>query len=157
MAWLVIIMQDNSPHEAGDIISMRSESDAVIGLKTLQNPMFRIVHCPDMPDADAIALTQHQASFGEDGPDEYPYRIKLRAKKFNVKLLSATDKSDIDAPHKDPSLQFTVKGGGKADMLDIADVILTTAKFMAAVETKSIVRKVQTVYGLVGRVTNSST
>jgi len=123
MAYLVIMVVDNSPHQAGDVISWRPEKSESFGVKMLQHPWFRVLHVPDMTDAEAESLTSPQLGDRRINP-----LLKQRAFRLDPTLLRGL----VDA--KQP---FSLKWDGER-YLAPEDAIATRAQVQALVETKAI-------------------
>lgn len=148
MAYLNVIVVDNSPFEAGDVISWRDENllsesgHYGIGTKTLQDERFKIVHIPDMTTAEANLLCRQQAGYNSTknratgeiipaNPD-----AKIRAHKFNVNLLLAQDRTNITKANKSKEQRFVMKPDGMPEMLDVTNLEITLDRFNAASELK---------------------
>jgi hypothetical protein len=81
MAYLVVFMVNNAPHEVGDIISWRPEGSNSFGVAMLAHPWFRVIHCADMSDAVADSLTARQL-----GDRKLNHLLKERA--FSIPIAS---------------------------------------------------------------------
>jgi len=84
MAYLVVLVVNNSPHEAGDVISWRPEGSNSFGLKMLQHPWFRVLHVPDMTDEQASALVTPQLGDRRLNPN-------LKARAFSLGVAQLVD------------------------------------------------------------------
>lgn len=148
MAYLVVIVVDNAPHEAGDVISWRDENLMTfeghygIGTKTLQDDRFKIVHVSDMSNGEANDLCMAQAGLTKELNRETKEWIpknpdaKLRRWKFNTDLLTGTDKADMVRANKSKEQRFSLDNKGFPKMLDVANLEIPLARFNAAKELK---------------------
>lgn len=82
MAYLVVLIFDNSPFDAGDIISYRPENSQSFGLKMCDHPWFKTVHVSNMTIAQADALIQPQVG------DPALFILKQRAQKVDLAGLN---------------------------------------------------------------------
>ena len=150
MAYLVVMVVDNSPHEAGDVISWRDESILSesghygIGTATLQDERFKIVHIPDMTTGEANTLCRPQAGLrrekARDGTvTEANPDAKIRAWNFNVSNLSVDKKSDIDGVNKLPEERFRMKLDDTPEMLDVINLEMTKAESDTVLELKPVI------------------
>jgi hypothetical protein len=92
MAHLIVMAVDNSPFEKGDVVSCHPEGVENLGVAVLADPMFRIIHAPDMSVAAATALT-----VAEVGDLYLCPTIKHRGFYIDFKKLPASLQSAIDA------------------------------------------------------------
>ena len=155
MAYLVVIVVDNSPFQAGDVISYRDEnmlSEAGhygIGTKTLQDERFKIVHCPDMTVQEANLLCRPQAGFnpsrerGNNNEIEFNPDAKARAWNLNLSKLPVQKKADIATKNKSKNERFRMKpdsnGSHIPEMLDVINLSLTKEEGGSALELKPAV------------------
>lgn len=122
MAYLVVLIQDNEPFDAGDIISWRPEGSQNFGLKMIAHPWFRTVHVSNMTDAQAEALCAPQVG------DPAVYVLKQRAQKVDLTGLTAFFENKQPLSTKwDPVTQT---------YLIPEDLSFNRAAFMSAVITK---------------------
>jgi hypothetical protein len=93
MAYLVVLIVNNAPHNKGDVISWRPEGAHIdsFGTKMLAHPWFRVVHCPDMLDAEAEALTS-----AEPGDRKVDPTVTYRA--FTLDLPDVAKNPDKSTP-----------------------------------------------------------
>lgn len=103
MAYLVVLVVDNSPHNKGDVISWRPEKADLegFGTKMLAHPWFRVIHCPDMTDEEANALTSP-----EPGDRKIDPTLPVRA--FKLELPEIDKKSDTPEDMTIASSELTV-------------------------------------------------
>lgn len=91
MAYLITMAVDNAPFEKGDITSWRPEGATNFGEEVLRNPLFRIIHCADMSDAQADAMCVQQSGDRKLNPN-----LKLRAFNIAFTLLPSKNQQDIN-------------------------------------------------------------
>lgn len=151
MAYLVVMVVDSSPHEAGDVISWRDENLMTfeghygIGTKTLQDERFKIVHVPDMSNDEANGLCRAQAGLSREmnraTKEWIPKNLdaKIRAFKFNVNALNGRDKADMVRANKSKEQRFSLNDKGFPTMLDVVNLELPLARFNAAKELKPLI------------------
>lgn len=143
MAWLVVMMVDNSPFEKGHIVSVRHEDNPNFGIKTMKNPWFRIVHCPDMSYDEADGLCKAQFGFLREGASPL---LKMRANKLDVNKLKKADKDKIETVrdyYKDMVEPIPKDEDGNDDRTKIKykkadDLEITKKEFMKAVVSEPI-------------------
>lgn len=92
MAYLIVLAVDNSPFDKGDVTSWRTEGATDFGVKMLENPMFRMIHVPDMSDDAANCLVAAQP-----GDVLLNQLLKRRAFKLDFSKLPVVAQADIAA------------------------------------------------------------
>lgn len=107
MPWLLTFTVNNRPHKAGDIIDICEEDKPNFGTKTMANPWFKIVHCPDMPWLEAINLVQPQVGF-TNIPVTNP-NLEYRAITLDNEKLTGLDKAAMQAPIRAIGLKFSLR------------------------------------------------
>jgi hypothetical protein len=123
MAYLVIMVVDNAPYEAGDVISWRPEGSQIFGLKMVQHPFFRVLHVPDMTDAQAESLTARQLGDVRVNP-------LLKARAFKLDPIPLREL--VDAKRR-----FVEKWDGVKYLVP-EDATATNAQVTPLVRTKAI-------------------
>lgn len=154
MAYLLTILVDNVPFEAGDIISWRDENMKTLdgaygfGKKTLEDERFKIVHVPDMTNDEANQLCRQQGGYNpqpanlrlgipaeERNPD-----AKIRAYKFDINLLPSNRKAEIQGANKPKEQRYATDAKGDAKvMLDVENLNITKTEFEVAKILKPVV------------------
>ncbi len=123
MPYLVVLVVDNSPHVAGDVISWRPEGSKSFGLKMLQHPWFRVIYAPDLSESECEALVSH-----EPGDPTINSRLLIREFKLDLAALDAVRKTALQAPKPPLAVKWDIAKGLPRT---VEDLTLTAAQVLA--------------------------
>lgn len=115
MAVLVIMMQDVSPYERGDIIETRTEEQSV-GQAVYNNSLFRVCNIPDMTIEEADVLKAPEMDLLKD------IVVNERKYKVNINTLEPNPRTQVNSNNR-------AKG---------QEAVFLKNQLMAAIETKPV-------------------